>query len=153
MVLLENNCAYNEFAVRRYFFVLAFAGLFFSSQDLIAQTFTFDFLTYSDYALNSHDSGLKGKATLYVFSGENEFDQNGNTPYPEISYQEFYMIPTIVLLHRTKLQLNLAPQFSMLLDRINASYMSLGAPWLWAKGQIFENLPFTTRLGFNRRIL
>ena len=84
MVLLENNCAYNEFAVRRYFFVLAFAGLFFSSQDLIAQTFTFDFLIYSDYALNSHDSGLKGKATLYVFSGENEFDQNGNTPYPEI---------------------------------------------------------------------
>ncbi|MCI0616347.1 hypothetical protein L0244_25475 [bacterium] len=122
-------------------FLFCFSGI------LSAQVFTFDYLTYSDYAFPSHSEFFKGKLTSFLFFGENAFDGSGNASSKNVSYREVYLYGTPRIYTRERVQIAVAFQIGLLLSETTTGRM-WGTPWLWGKFKISKSLPLALRLGF-----
>lgn len=113
-----------------------------------AQIFTFDYLTYTDYAeISGHNKYPKGKATALTFFGVNEFDSSGNASADNISYTEFYLYLALRVILTSRVQMSIAPQIGLLAAEGLSSGM-YGAPWIWVKYMPFKNLGLAFRFGF-----
>lgn len=112
------------------------------------QAFTFDYLTYSDYAENdTRNNYHQGKVTAFAFFGVNEFDTSGKALADNISYIEYYIYLTFRIVSTKRFQISIAPQFGGLAAE-GISGITYGTPWMWAKYAPFRNENFALRIAF-----
>lgn len=119
-------------------FLFCFPGI------LPAQVFTFDYLTYSDYAYTSFS---KGKLTSFFFTGINEFDSLGNASAQSTSYREIYLYAAPRIYGGKRVHITMAFQIGLLLAEGITSRI-WGTPWFWGKFRVLENPSLSFRSGF-----